>query len=386
MNSKPAAQAEAVPTVVFIDHGLWECHAALSGALRQRGVRTIRITRPPGGVGSQVVEALNRMLFDRTIHGLRVDERGAYQLVPELLADLPPEIVDYQAPEDLVSNAGQVLGPAAGPAARVGPGIPPEVILDKWELYRFAESLGIPQPRTIDSPHWTEFPVVVKARVGFGGAQVGMAADQAELSALWERISQSSGAAPIVQQRMVETGLMTGGVADHGRVLVSCSYVGVREPENPSGPAVLVQPAPHPEVDGITAHLIGALGFTGFFNIDWVADDSGAPHLIDFNARNFGSWPALQALGWDFLGAYLNTVGLNAGGPASPGETADSGHAEGVLLFPFPGPRSVPAVRRWVARSGKVIRGRAPLLGVQWAWASRAKVSIESMRVLAEKG
>lgn len=384
MPPKPAGPVEPSPAVVFVDHGLWECHAALSGALRQRGVRTIRITRPPGGVGSQVIEALNRMLFDQTIHALRADERGAYELVPELLPDLAADVVDYHVQEDLMQDAGAVLGAAAGPAARVGPGIPPEVILDKWQMYQFGESRGIRQPRTTDTPHWAEFPVVVKGRVGFGGAQVGMAHNEAELAALWEQIATSSGADPIVQQRLVETGLMTGGVADHGRILVNCSYVGVREPENPSGPAVLVQAAAHPEVNEITAELIAALGFTGFFNIDWVADESGAPYMIDFNARNFGSWPALQALGWDFLGAYLSTIGVGPGGIETAADAVNSTRAEGVLLFPFPGPRSVPAVRRWVARSGKVIRGRESWLGGKWAWASRAKVSIESVRVLAE--
>jgi hypothetical protein len=68
-----------------------------------------------------------------------------------------------------------------------------------------------------------------------------------------------------------------------------------------------------------TERLLGALGYTGMFCLDFVGAEVGGPLLVDLNPRVFGSWAALQRAGVDLVTAYMYAHDLHPTAPALNG-------------------------------------------------------------------
>lgn len=363
------------PVVLFVDDATWEAFSALAGALRVRGVSVARATIAASGLRSRALRLLDLPLYGRpTPIGTRLSgPDGGVRVDPiAVRRAMGPRVVDVQAHDDLAmalpvdSGLGQLV-------TRIRPGLDPAILTDKWELARFAQSCGITTPPVWRELRATEFPVVVKARTGFAGEGVRIVHDQGELeSAVCELAGDCSDR--VFMQKHVGAGLvMTGGVALDGELIAGAVWEPEPDPGDPTGPSLRLSLCDDPEPLRLTRELVGAMGYRGFFNADWVVDGQGTPMLIDFNARVFGSWPALQAGGVDLIGAYLFELGL---GPRPPAGEPVFGRVEGVLRFPFPSARSMADVSRHRKDAVEMIKGRRAWLGRRWSAVSRVKVEL----------
>lgn len=361
--------------VLFVDDATWEAFSALAGALRVRGVGVARATLAANGLRSRALRLLDLPLYGRPRRigtrdggpdgGVRVDPAAVRRA-------MGPRVVDVQAHDDLAKAlpADSGLGQLAN---RIRPGLDPSILTDKWELARFAEAVGVPTPPVWREPRSTEFPVVVKARTGFAGEGVRIVHNRSELDAAVGELGGSCSDRVFMQKHVGAGLVMTGGVARDGELIAGAVWEPEPDPADPTGPSLRLSLCDDPEPLRLTRDLVRALGYRGFFNADWVVDDQGTPLLIDFNARVFGSWPALQAGGVDLIGAYLFELGL---GPRPPAPAPADGQVEGVLRFPFPSARSMTDVGRHRRDAVEMIKNRRAWLGRRWSGVSRVKVEL----------
>ena len=298
--------------VVFADTVGYESFLMFAAALRGHGVRVQRVTvRPPDKRGD-LRNRMQQLVFHRVDPVLDPLERdGGVGVVP-----LPPEIHDcasLEATEPVARGlltADQRIGPP-----KTALGAHESLLYDKLAMTRFAEQIGVPIPCTWNEqpevPR-SEWPLVVKGALGNGGEAVAVVHDDAELAAAWSRLARN-GDPVFVQQFVPGPVVSVGGVSRAGDVLAAASYGSRPADRNPLGPPARVRLIDAPAVIASTRSLVGALGYTGMFCLDFVGALSGTPLLVDFNPRIFGSWAALQRAGVDLVAPYLDAHDLADG-------------------------------------------------------------------------
>ncbi|CAB4849905.1 unannotated protein [freshwater metagenome] len=367
--------------VIFLDSGTWQGFLDLAGALRVHGVKVARVglrTSSPRLRAMQRLESWVLGPLSREVDGGREAGRPA-SISPAALAEVTGvHVLDMQIQDDLAISALEAEGGVADPRRRVAAGVDPMVLVDKRVQQLWAQKADVPTPRTWDTACSDSFPVVVKANVAFGGRGVRIAHDAEELAQAWAELTTLFGQAPYAQEYL-GWAPSTGGVAMDGEALVCVAYEGRPSPGDPTGPPQTVVAIDDPVAVELTARFLRTLGYTGFFCLDWVVDAQGSPRLIDFNARVFGSWVALQAQGFDLISAYLHTLGL---GPGPDGRRGQFGVAEQTMRYPCPTADSVKDVWRWRADSLGVVRARKPWLGQRWSTAMRVRTEIGALRAL----
>lgn len=379
----------ARPRVMFVDGHTWEAFSAMAGALREHGIDIDHVVSVPTTPRVKFLQKLDIPLYGKPIPLVHPAETGSAPRI-ELAALVrhvdSDSVIDIQAHDDLVPILATLDSTLTDTRLRVGPGIDPLVLSDKWVLAQTLKELGFPTPEVWHERSSDRFPVVVKTPIGFAGVGVHIAHDRAELDAAFDEVLRTfPGVEPFCQEFYGGGLIDSAGVAYQGELLVQGGYQAMPDPSDPMGPSLNVAPLCHPEMERLTAQVIKALGFTGFFNIDWVLDDDGNLYLIDFNARIFGSWPALQEAGVDFIGAYLYLLGL---GPKPEDKTVIPGGEYGMLRFPFPQSATVAAVKAQRRKSLGIIERRRSFLGNRWARVSRVKVELAAIaeRVRLRRG
>lgn len=368
------------PPVVFLDSYSWQAFLDLAGALTHRDVEVVRITGRSSSPRVRFMQRVESLVFGslhRLVDGGVLHRTTAVVDPAALAAAVPASTVDVHMQEDLAEVALTLPGSPANPAVRLGPGVDPRILLDKRLQVEHARALGIAVPAEWPGPDSPAYPVVVKTAVGFGGGGVRIVEDAAALAEAWEELSKN-GAEPYLQERL-DRGVSTGGVALHGEPLVCVAYDGRPAPGDPTGPAHVVVAVEADEAVAQTAAFLRSIGYTGFFCLDWVQGADGRPRLIDVNARVFGSWAALQELGFDLIGAYLHAIGAaDAPAPAS----GRYGEPARLLRYPCPPARSHQEVLAWRAETLEVVRARRAFLGGRWAAVIRIRTALGTLRGL----
>ena len=368
------------PTVVFIESGSWQAFLDLAGALRTAGVGITRVTIRSATRRTRLVSLVESGVFDRTlrlVEGGRASGTAPDLNGPEVAAALDLERVDIQAQDDLVPA---LLRDELVPAyRRLAEGVDPAVVADKAVQAAWASTAGVATPDSWSSPDDVPLPAIVKAPVGSGGQGVRVVTTPDELELAWIDLTDAAGRPPFAQ-RLLRKSVSTGGVALDGRVLVGTAYDGHPAADDPTGPPAVVVAVDDEEVMDLTRRVLAEIGYTGLFCIDWVRDEDGAAYLIDLNARVFGSWVALQALGLDLLGAYLHTLGI---APEPQPTRATLGRAEPTLRYPCPTTSTPSAVRSWRRESLAIVRRRRGWLGDRWALAVWVRTEIGTVSALA---
>jgi len=370
------------PLVVFLDSYSWQAFVDLAGALRHRHVRVARVAGRSTSLRVRLVQRMESWVFGRlhrrveggTLHGTTAVISPA-----DLAAAIPADAADVQMQEDLVLSALELGSGPAHPSRHLAPGVDPRILVDKRLQIAQAAAVGVPVPRQWDEPTSPTFPVVVKTPIGFGGGGVRIARDQQSLDAAWAELS-AGGGDPFVQEHLGR-GVSTGGVARDGEPLVCVAYDGRPAPDDPTGPSQVIVAVEHAEAVASTAAFLRSIGYTGFFCLDWVAGADGRLRLIDFNARVFGSWVALQDLGFDLVGAYLHVIGA---GPAPRQSEGRYGVSAPMLRYPCPPAEAREDVMRWRAETLEVVRARKPWLGSRWAAVIRMRTALGTARALAK--
>jgi hypothetical protein len=290
-----------------------------------------------------------------------------------------PDVVDVQATDQLSHlllsdnpSLAAVLGRAR---ADVGALVP----FEKAPVLDIAARAGVPVPRSMQ-PGTVEFPAVVKSDVGSGGDRVRVVHDEQELDEAMRELESFTGSRPSVQQYWGGGELSVGAVARHGETLVAVAYATEPAAHDRHGPPAYVTLIDRPDILDHARALIAAIGGSGFIALGFVLDEAQGAYLIDYNPRAFGSWPALQATGADFIGAYLFSLGL---GPRPSAITASPGRREFLLRFPS-GATTWSQQLRWTRDSTRVVTGRARQLGWRWAAVSMMKVASGTLLGAAE--
>lgn len=363
------------PQVLFVDSLSWECAAALAGALRSNGVAVARVTTPPGNLKTRLLQDLERLIYGPThrLPCLGARPADVASVAPPEARDRRPQLRDLQIQDELrplvaAGCAAEFVGSAA--PATLGPGIDAAVLYDKRCLARTAAAAAVPVPRVWDRESCRSFPAVVKVPVGSAGVGVRTVRSRRELEEAWEEVGRSGAGQPFVQAwHPAES--RSAGVAYRGALRVSVEYRSRPPVDNPNGAPVAAEIIDDLAVRELTARFVKHIGFTGMFCLDWVRDEQGGPMLIDFNPRSFGSWPVMQELGVDFIGAYLANLGIGPGPATGP---VRHGVPAGVLLFPLPATRHWSELRRLAAADWAIVRRRRGWLGHRWAFVSRVKI------------
>jgi hypothetical protein len=370
------------PLVVFLDSYSWQAFVDLAGALRQHKVRVARITGRSSSVRVRLIQRMESWVFGPLRRGVvgGVLHGSQATIDPiELAAAVPADAVDVQMQEDLVLSALGLTDGPADPTRHLAADIDPLLLVDKRLQAEHARGIGVPVPGMWDTPTATRYPVVVKTPVGFGGGGVRVVRDAAALAEAWTDFS-ANGVRPFVQEFMAR-GVSTGGVAVDGEPLICVAYDGRPAADDPTGPSEVIVAVRSDEAVERSATFLCSIGYTGFFCIDWVTDQQGGLRLIDFNARVFGSWVALQELGFDLAGAYVHLLGA---GPRPAESRGRYGVAAPLLRYPCPPVDTRDQVMLWRAQTLAVVRARRPWLGARWAAVIRMRTALGTVRALGK--
>ena len=214
----------------------------------------------------------------------------------------------------LLLGARDRLGTAALPAPALAAF---EAMSDKYRLFKTAQALGVPMPRTvfIDDAHslvaqadaW-DYPVVVKphrSRIWHNGAwlstSVRYAHSRAELDAMVANDVALS-AYPFLLQSFIDghgEGLFA--LFDRGRAVDFFAHRRLRERPASGGVSVLSESAPVPvDLRDIAERLLAAQGWHGVAMVEFKRGRDGVPYLMEVNARFWGSLQLAVDAGVDF--------------------------------------------------------------------------------------
>ena len=177
--------------------------------------------------------------------------------------------------------------------------------VDKLSLYEATLAAGFAAPRTTifteDLLREWSFPAIVKARVH--GAtperiEATVATDVAEAKSAAERICRKGGI-PLLQERVAGRLIAFTVVMDEDGRCIAC-VAQAAERTWPVDAGVSTR-AMTQEVDSEMSvkalRLLRDLGWTGIAQLQFIADAGSEPHLIDLNARLYGSLALAVAAG-----------------------------------------------------------------------------------------
>ncbi|MHC1742572.1 MAG: ATP-grasp domain-containing protein [Syntrophobacteraceae bacterium] len=216
-----------------------------------------------------------------------------------------------------------------------------EIVQDKLNVMNRARSLGIPIPETFDVPDLETgmslmdrlpYPVVVKPRVGAGGAGLEYVNGPGELPAALRRAADRGGPF-LVQERLPGDGRGMGAsflMDGSQKVLASFVHERLREYPVTGGPSTLRQSVVSETVREQGERLLRSFGFRGVAMVELKVDSrDGTPKLLEVNARPWGSMALAVDAGVNF--PYLLTLAA-LGIPFEPVTRYKVGHRTRWLL------------------------------------------------------
>jgi len=215
--------------------------------------------------------------------------------------------------------------------------------LDKLELAGAARTVGLAVPPTelaTDASIATcSLPVMVKSRLHWGpgiGPNVRHLLVQRldDRGAVARRVAEieAAGGSALLQEPLTGRQIALSIVADRGGDIVAVSAQTTLgfSLRGPSTRAVTIEPDPS-LVDGVQ-DLVRELGWFGLANLQLFEPEGGAPHLIDWNGRLYGSLALAIGAGVElpaiWAGIAMGDQGEEdqvGGDPAGPRVTARSG-------------------------------------------------------------
>lgn len=186
--------------------------------------------------------------------------------------------------------------------------------MDKWRLHKSAAAAGLASPDTCEDPRsravraWLgDGPVVVKPRLHWDprrpGSELrvdaGLARSADDLRRLTETVEAAGGTA--IAQRFLSGHLMAYTTVRHAAG--SVAHVQQRAlhtwPEPVGATARAVTIPIETSLAASADRLLSDLGVTGLAQLQFLVGDDGRPHLIDLNARYYGSMQLAIAAGVD---------------------------------------------------------------------------------------
>ncbi len=350
------------PTVVIAeDQILWEVGIDFSSALRERGLRVVRLLSPESSSTHFARRTkVTAVLSDQIVLNAYEGQTG---LSPQARAELAnPDLLDVQCGEGVLERIFTELDGKVRPPVT---NLPVREAIDKIALHHLLAERGVGNLPTVghpdDLPANTPGPYMVKQRAGAGGES----ATRCEtLDQVREIFAREPAGTLIVQPFINGEVLDTAGVALNGEVIQAAAYRNVTRPADPYGAALAIVMADIPDLLELTRDVVQAMGINGPFAIDAVRDQDGQLLTLDVNLRIFGCWTALQEAGIDVVGSYLHS--LNRAPHPGPA-TVKPGNRYELLRFDQDLAALGTTPTAWLAQGLRVVRARRNYLGNRWA-------------------
>jgi predicted ATP-grasp superfamily ATP-dependent carboligase len=306
--SRPHQRAPWPPrALLLVEQRHWLAAACLPPLLREAGLRVDVICRPGCLVArSRFVDT--KVLVDG-------DEAGYFEAIRHFLSRhrasyawvLPVTDTDVRG---LAHRVDEVWVRDIFPARRSTEVV--EALLDKPAMDRLLRRAGVllpPSMRVADAAGLTAFgaahgwPVILKPVDGVGGGGVVRVPGAEEAASAMAKVVQ---AYPVLMAQAFVPGPVAScqAVFAHGRAIAWATSYKVRTWPGPYGPSSAIAFAPIPGVAEMLPPIGEALGFHGALTFDVIVDErSGAPVLIEVNARPAGIMSRGRRAGVDFASA-----------------------------------------------------------------------------------
>lgn len=181
----------------------------------------------------------------------------------------------------------------------------------KEAVAEMGEKLGVPVPKRF-APQAREdaaaffgrlpLPCVVKPlcgeKFGLSAAQRYVIARTPEQGrAAFERFSELTGEAPMVQEYLPGGGLGCSVLAEEGEVRAALCHRRVREYPVSGGPSSCCVRADRPDLEDCAARMVQETGYTGLAMFEFKEGADGQPRLLEVNPRVWGTFPLTRASG-----------------------------------------------------------------------------------------
>jgi len=190
-----------------------------------------------------------------------------------------------------------------------------EQVHNKGTLADYAMKLGLPIPQTWIPENLTHFksiasevklPAFVKLREAASGVGIRKVKTLDELTSTFEefieRFKLKESDYPVIQQAVPGKDYCVTTLFDHGAMVASMTYRGLRAFPAERGATVMRETVEAPEMERVAAELMGSLGWHGVAELDfrWEGTPETKPQLIEVNPRFFGGLIQSVESGWDY--------------------------------------------------------------------------------------
>jgi hypothetical protein len=258
----------------------------------------------------------SRLLYDRFVAARDETDLDALQTV------LTTEnVVDIQFPEALGEMVRSCLGSVS---AEVSKRIAVRLAAtDKFAMSRIFQSSGVRTPPVLavtevsceEAATRFGYPIVLKCRIGSGGADVSLHSD---LESLRHAVADSDPATDLRYYEKFIDGekLNYAAAVSKDEIEQELAYR-VTNWLPPLGIATDVETIDDERLLETGRHAIRVSGCLGLMNIDVMRDSAGLDWLIDFNPRVFGGCAAFIASGINLSEGYLRTIDARLTPPVS---------------------------------------------------------------------
>jgi predicted ATP-grasp superfamily ATP-dependent carboligase len=186
---------------------------------------------------------------------------------------------------------------------------------NKGTLAAYAMQRGLPIPNTWIPENLKHFesiasqvklPAFVKLREAASGVGIRKVKTIDELKTTFkefvEHFKLKEKDYPIIQQAVGGKDYCVTTLFDHGKLIASMTYRGMRAFPVERGATVMRETVDAPEMEQISAELLGSIGWHGVAELDfrWEGTPQTQPQLIEVNPRFFGGLIQSVESGWDY--------------------------------------------------------------------------------------
>ena len=186
---------------------------------------------------------------------------------------------------------------------------------NKGTLAAYAMDHGLPTPKTWipdDMEHFEsiaseiKLPAFVKLRESASGVGIRKVKTFDELKSTFKEFVEyfklKEKDYPIIQQAVPGDDYCVTTLFDHGKMVASMTYRGLRAFPAERGATVMRETVEAPEMEKVAAELMGSIGWHGLAELDfrWEGTPETLPQLIEVNPRFFGGLIQSVESGWDY--------------------------------------------------------------------------------------